>query len=323
MIQQKNTISYKVISLFIKALILFFALFYITSKMIDRQDVIHFETRLQEANKTYIITVAFLMFINWGLEAMKWQYLIRSLEKMSFINSLIAVFSGVTVSVFMPNRVGEFAGRIFYLEKADKVSATLKNFLGSLIQLSVTLITGVIAIYTATFNGILDLNDLISSRNDYWFLLLGVVILLLTGLILLRKFKHRLSGKIRYYLDVFNEMSFKEGINVFVLSTLRYAVFLIQYYLLLLAFGIEIDFWLAATLIALNFFIQSFIPSFALTEVFTRGATAVYLFADFTNDSAAILAVSFLLWVINLALPALIGAIFVGRMKFFKTSENE
>lgn len=290
--------------------------------MINEEDVIHFETRFHEANKMYILIVVLLMFINWGVESLKWQYLIRSLEKISFQNSLIAVFSGVTVSIFMPNRVGEFAGRIFYLEKADKVSATLKNFLGSLIQLSVTLIAGVIAIYTGTLHGVFDLNDLISSRNDYWLLLIGVLLLLLIGLILLRKFKHRLSGKVRYYLDVFNDMSFAEGLYVFALSSLRYAVFLIQYYLLLVAFGIEINFWLAAGLIALNFFIQSFIPSFALTEVFTRGATAVYLFAGFTSDSAAILAVSFLLWLINLALPAIIGAVFVGRMKFFKTSEN-
>ncbi|MBL7890950.1 MAG: flippase-like domain-containing protein [Bacteroidia bacterium] len=322
MIQQKNTISYKVISLFIKALILFFALFYIVSKMINEEDVMHFEARFLEANKLYIVIVVLLMFINWGLEALKWQYLIRSLEKISFFNSLIAVFSGVTVSIFMPNRVGEFAGRIFYLEEADKVSAILKNFLGSLIQLSITLILGVIALYIGSLNGIFNTNDLISSRNDYWLLLMGVLILLLIGLILLRKFKHRLSNKFRYYLDVFNDMSFAEGLYVFALSSLRYAVFLIQYYLLLVAFGIEIDFWLAAGLIALNFFIQSFIPSFALTEVFTRGATAVYLFAGFTNDSAAILAVSFLLWLINLALPAIIGAVFVWRMKFFKTSEN-
>ncbi len=323
MVYSKNTTYYKGISLFIKALILFFALFYISRKLIFSQDVIHLEARFLEANKKYIIVVSLLMFVNWGVEALKWQYLIRSLEKISFFNSLIAVFSGVTVSIFMPNRVGEFAGRIFYLEKADKISATLKNFLGGFIQLSITLISGVIAIYTGTLNGIFDFNDFISSRNDYWLLLIGVLTLLLIGLILLRKFKHRLSVKIRYYLDVLNDISLAEGFYVFMLSTFRYAVFLIQFYLLLLAFGIEIDFWLAAGLIAMSFFIQSFIPSFALTEVFTRGATAVYLFAGFTTDTAAILAVSFLLWLINLAIPAIIGGVFVWRMKFFKTSENE
>lgn len=283
----------------------------------------HFQERFKEANKSYIFIVALLMFINWSIEALKWQYLIRSLEKISFVNSLIAVFSGVTVSIFMPNRVGEFAGRIFYLEKADKVSATLKNFLGSLIQLSITLIAGVIAVYAGTLNNVFDLSDLISSRNDYWLLLIVVLILLLIALILLRKFKHLLSGKFRYYLDVFNDITFSDGMYVFFLSTIRYVVFLFQYYLLLLAFGVEIEFGLAFCLIAMNFFVQSFIPSFALTEVFTRGATAVYLFAGFSTDSTVILAVSFLLWLINLAVPAVLGAVFVWRMKFFKSSENE
>jgi len=103
-----------------------------------------------------------------------------------------------------------------------------------------------------------------------------------------------------------------------VLSMLRYIVFLMQFYILLMAFDIPVAFQTAVTVIALLFFVSSFIPSFATTEVITRGATAVYLFNLANVDTSLVVIVSLLLWIINLAIPALLGGLFVWKMKFFK-----
>ena len=35
--------------------------------------------------------------------------------------SLMAVFSGITISIFTPNRIGEYFGRVFILKKKEKV----------------------------------------------------------------------------------------------------------------------------------------------------------------------------------------------------------
>jgi hypothetical protein len=54
-----------------------------------------------------------------------------------------------------------------------------------------------------------------------------------------------------------------------------------------------------------------FLPSFALTELGVRGSIAVMLFQNVSdNISGALLAVV-LLWIINVALPALIGCVYV------------
>ena len=86
------------------------------------------------------------MFLNWFLESLKWRFLISKIEKISIKRSLRAIFSGITVSAFTPNRVGEYAGRVFCLEKADRVQAVLITVIGSMAQLVVTIVFGLIGI---------------------------------------------------------------------------------------------------------------------------------------------------------------------------------
>ena len=56
-----------------------------------------------------------------------------------------AVFLGITVSIFTPNRIGEFGGRIFCLKSADRIKGVIITILGNVAQLLVTIIFGSIA----------------------------------------------------------------------------------------------------------------------------------------------------------------------------------
>ena len=63
-----------------------------------------------------------------------------------------------------------------------------------------------------------------------------------------------------------------------------------------------------------------FLPSFAITELGVRGSVAVILFQNVsTNISGALLAVV-LLWIINVALPALVGCFYVYNLTGKKTN---
>ena len=98
-----------------------------------------------------------MMFVNWFLEALKWRFLISKIEKVSILRSLRAVFSGITVSAFTPNRIGEYGGRIFCLEKADRIKGALITVIGSMAQLITTIIFGLI--------GLLYLPSLLPNLN--------------------------------------------------------------------------------------------------------------------------------------------------------------
>lgn len=318
MIQQKQTISYKVISLFIKAVILLLSIVYIFNKLVVANELNFLIEELKTSKLSYVVLVFVLMFVNWGLEAWKWQYLIKPLEHISFIKSLQSVFSGVTVSIFMPNRIGEFAGRIFYLEKADKIKATIKNFIGSISQLAVTLFFGLAAIAFAYNQNFLRIDEIEIIKKNYWWVLILSVLFLIGCFFFIKFYGAKFFGTNANYLKALYDVNYKQWLFVFMLSMLRYIVFLMQFYILLMAFDIQVGFQIAVTVIALIFFVSSFIPSFATTEVITRGATAVYLFNLAHVDTSLVVIVSLLLWIINLAIPALLGGLFVWKMKFFK-----
>jgi uncharacterized membrane protein YbhN (UPF0104 family) len=92
-----------------------------------------------------LVFVVLLMVVNWMLEALKWQKLISKIEKVSLLQSVVAVLTGVTISSFTPNRVGEYFGRAFILKKASHIEGILITILGSMSQLLITILTGSLA----------------------------------------------------------------------------------------------------------------------------------------------------------------------------------
>jgi uncharacterized membrane protein YbhN (UPF0104 family) len=311
MILPINKRFYKVISLLAKAVILIFSLGYIFFKLYDSIYVIDYSNLILK----YLIIVCMLMPLNWGIEAVKWQILISPLEKLSFERALKSIFAGVTVSIFTPNRIGEFAGRIFFLQKADKIHATLKMFIGSISQLFVTIVAGVIAMLLYYQKG-LDVLHPIALFNQQ--IVRGSLIImafvLIVAILLYRK-KKLFSEKIQPYISSLFEIKANTLFKIILLSIFRYSVFAFQYYLVLLLFNIPIDIQTAFILIALTFFVTSAIPTFAFTEIVVRGAASVYFFSIVTNNNTSIIAASLMLWIINLALPALIGSLFVLNLK--------
>ena len=314
-----NSRAYKVISLLIKAGILILSFWYVFYKLKNTSVQLDFSTILKQSDKPLLAVTFCLLFINWGLEALKWKLLIAPLENISFLTAFKSVFAGVTVSIFMPNRVGEFAGRIFFLEKAGKVEATLKNFVGAIAQFSITFCVGGIAMFhVSSFSG--------SSYADDHFKITLIIqliaMLMVLGIILfilLNRLRLGFSSKVQSCFNAVSSIGWKELVVIFILSFTRYCVFLFQYYLAIKVFGVRMDFEPASLLIAIVFLITSAIPSFALTEVVTRGAVAATVFGLYCTDTNAVIAASFMVWIINLAIPALTGSLFIGKMKFFKS----
>jgi len=317
MTTSSNHRAYKVISLLLKAAILISSFCYIAYKLAGPSGSGLLQG-LKSGNPVLLFITFILMFLNWGLEALKWKILIGPLEKISFWMAFRSIFAGVTVSIFMPNRVGEFAGRIFFLEKADKVEATLKNFAGSFAQFFMTFCTGIIAMFAVTKHSQSYADDHFSVAM----IVQLVCVLVGSGLItfyLLNRLRKRFSSKIQSYFKAIADISLPDLFTVFILSFIRYCVFLFQYYLVIKAFGVRIDFEEASVLIAITFIITSAIPSFALTEVVTRGAVAASLFEFYSVDTQPVITASLVVWIINLAIPALTGSAFIWKLKFFKT----
>ncbi|MDX5321117.1 MAG: hypothetical protein LPK45_08425, partial [Bacteroidota bacterium] len=80
-----------------------------------------------------LVFVFLLLFVNWAFETLKWKVLISEFESPSFLHAYKAIFTGALISLFTPNRMGEFAGRVLYV-KEKKIEAAILTIAGSLAQ---------------------------------------------------------------------------------------------------------------------------------------------------------------------------------------------
>ena len=90
-------------------------------------------------------------------------------------------------------------------------------------------------------------------------------------------------------------------------SVARYAVFTTQFFILLQMFEVQIAYADAIVLIMAMLFVISVIPTIAITEIGVRGSVAIFLFGLVSANTVGILSATFVMWIINLLLPALIG----------------
>jgi hypothetical protein len=99
---------------------------------------------------------------------------------------------------------------------------------------------------------------------------------------------------------------------------------------MLRAFGLVNNFIDGILIISMIYFIMAVIPTFALTEIGIRWSVALFFIGlyyknilneDLATDSGTVIATTFL-WIINLALPAIIGIFCIWQLKFFRKKGN-
>lgn len=281
-----------------------------------------------------IALVIILMPVNWGIEAIKWQLLINHLEPVSYFNAFRSVLTGISMSLFTPNRIGEFFGRVFTLKLADPLKGVLLTIIGSISQLMATLIFGLVSLlfFIVSFVGLSEP----WHRHLYVGIILVVVLLILLMIMLFLR-APLLSSKvhsiirpgwkrIHEYITVLQSVNRIILLRVLLLSLSRYLVFSFQFYILLRAFDLHIPIFSAFILIAMTYLVVTAIPSIALIDLGIRGSVAIYFLSLYFPDNAMvatpILSVTTLLWIINLALPAMLGLLFINRLTILRKSNS-
>ncbi len=251
-----------------------------------------------------------LTAVNWLLESVKWRFLVSRILPLSLGLSVRAVLSGITVSFFTPNRIGEYAGRVLHLPKAVRLEAAVATVVGSMNQLLITVVAGGVAL-------LFVLPDMVRPGIPQ-VAAMGAVVLGMAAaagayfnlaVVYRLTSRSRLGRKVARYFIVLERYRKSELARLTVWSALRYAVFTAQFMLLLALFGVDVAAADAIRQIALSFLFLSVVPTFALTELTVRGSVALLCLEPLNGDTAGILAASISLWFINLVLPAVAGAI--------------
>ena len=76
-----------------------------------------------------------------------------------------------------------------------------------------------------------------------------------------------------------------------------------------------------AMMVILLVTVQTITPTIDILDIGVRGITAVYFFHFVTNQDIAIMAITALIWLINLIIPAIIGLFFIIRLDLFRQNK--
>ena len=281
-------------------------------------------------NLWWLLAVVLMAPLNLALEALKWQQLIRSFSKLGFWKIFQAILAGTTIAIFTPNRVGEYGGRILYIEKGKGWEAVIATMVGSLSQLLVLLSLGLLgAVYFSwqflepepyIMPVVLCLGLAFVALLLFTYFNIDVVVTLAKRVPYIEKLKKWLR-----HLAVLKHYHSRELGGALGYALLRYLTYSTQYYLLLQFYGVPAP-WLAGMAgIATIFFVQASVPLPPVMGLLARGEIALYVWGFFSKDQADILAATFTLFVINIAVPALLGLGCIVQMNILKSIgyENE
>ncbi len=314
----------------IKWLIFIGSLLFIINKIFIQHEIKQIFTNsnlFKTSNVYYLLLVFILMLINWGVESYKWKLSINKITQISFFKAYTAIFSGISVSIFMPNRTGEFLGRIFYLKPENRVKGAIASIITSYSQLVATIIFGSIGI---SLLYIFYPSNILTQNNINWLINIPVYIVATISTLIYFKItwfsyffeKWHFLKKYSNSIKFLNSYNINELSTFLFLSFIRYIVFLLQFYFLILVFNVEISFTQCLIASTITFYASTIIPTFAIAEIGVRGSVAVIIFGFFSNMYSEIILASTLLWVINIGIPAIIGNIFVAKLNY-STSKHK
>jgi hypothetical protein len=272
-----------------------------------------FRAQLRTESLPWLVAALILMPANWMAETLKWHQFVRRYEPMSRWKALRAVLSGVSFSLFTPNRVGEYGGRILFVRPENRWKAVIANLVGNFSQYMVLLTAGTAGAAWVWWNrfGPVDVFYLrlvlvlaVSGLGLMFLVYFNIRLMLpLARRLPLVSWFRRFARDLRV-LEAFNR---QELADILSWAVVRYAVYSLQYFCLLKFFNIQVGPLAGFSGIAAIFLVQTSIPLPPLACLMARGHLAVEMWSGFGANALSSLSATFALWIINLILPALVG----------------
>lgn len=317
----------KRVSFLLKAAILLLAAWFIYHKFLEKdEDLNNLKILLKPLSKIRVAVmmtiIVLLMLLNWLLESLKWQYITRKLAHLTLWEAIECVFCGLTWAASTPNRLGEYGGRVMFLPYRKRIHGVFAMVVAGIGQNAITNTLGLSALLwfipkflhmeTPLYLLICVLSVAFIAFTMVFYFNIGWLVALLDKIKFVRKY-HR-------FFDVMGRYRSNELINIIGFCLSRYCVFTSQYFLLIHMFIPQMPAFEMLMMLSIMFFVQSALPSLDLLDIGVRSGIASALFAFITTQHAqqlAVIAVVSTIYIVNLIIPAILGSVFVFKLRFF------
>jgi hypothetical protein len=279
--------------------------FYFVYNELAHNDKLNWVLFVEKFNKNQsVLGIALLLLLcvlNRFFEILKWQNLVSYIHEITLFDSTKQVLGALTAGLFTPNGIGEYAGKALFFEKFQAKNIIFLNLICNGIQVIVSVIFGLLGLWYLGF-------------GKWVFLLLAIV--LGFGILGFGLKKVRIKGySIEKILSKINEIPKKIHRKNSYLAVCRYLIFSHQYYLLFLAFDVQLPYFTLMATIAAVYFLASSLPTFQFLDFAVKGSVAVYFFDLLHVNEWIVVFISTLMWFLNVVLPVLIGSYFVLNFK--------
>lgn len=320
--------GFKILLLLLLATVLYWQLLG-SAKRLPWQELQQFwQNRFGWPHILAILVVIILMPFNWLLETRKWIHLMQPVEQVRMRKAFKAVLAGLTVSMFTPNRMGEYGGRILMVSPKNRIRSIFATLVGSMSQWLILVGGGLVGLLCLLLVARVPNNFQVYGWSVF---ILGVLILggvtfcyFNLAWFMGKAVKWRLTRRwaTKFHENLFCNYSKQELTKALGLSGLRYLVYSAQYFCLLASFGFEMNWIEGFSAILFVFLLQTGLPIPPTAGLIARGSLAVWVFGWFLRDTdtadlalkSAVLASTFTLWLVNVLLPAIVGAFFIAQV---------
>lgn len=299
--------------LLLKIIVVSSAFYYIYNKLSSDKTVdlnLLSEVVLDPKHTWALIALLFLTFSNRFIEILKWQNLSSLIRPIRIGQATKQVLSALTLGIFTPNGIGEYAGKALYFEKKDTGRVIFLNMVCNGVQVIYAIVFGLVGLTILN-----HLHQLIPSY--YLWILYGIALTILLLIFSLRQVSIK-GYSINTVLHMLGEIPKQTHRKNLFLAFLRYISFTHQYVILYYLFGVTIPYFELLGAVSAIYLLASSLPNFQFLEFAVKGSIAMFIFTALDVNQWIIALVATLIWLLNIVLPILIGSYFVLTFKLKK-----
>lgn len=291
-----------------KVVVMLAAWFFLIYKLVVFKEYDYVLEKIRHSSSSdliLVIVVLLLMPVNILFEALKWKTLLSTTFRIGIAKSIYAVLTGMVSGFITPNRWGDVLGRLLFVPSEFRKQGIAFAVLNAMSQNFAILVLGVPAAFL--FFQSPDSTQLQVVK----YLIVGLITAFLLVILVCLLSIYAQNGKIKKLFGAWILPIHQVNSNFFqaiFYSVFRTLIFSFQLYLMLLFFDVSIPLAQAVVAIPLSYLLVTFTPSVALSEVAIRSSYAVYIIGFYSSNTLGIAMASVFVWLINYALPMLMGS---------------
>ncbi len=270
------------------------------------------------ADFQFLIISMLLWMFNLYFSYLRWEILSQKTLEITNKSLIIkSFFVGISSGLVTPLRSGEYLGRALPYGKERLVSSIAVTFYDKFLTLFLTTVFGGIVALFVYKNQLV-----ISVQTIILIILLIILFIILLGIFLFspkinrkslikRIISAKIFDKINSKIGMIRVISNEIKLQILLLAILNKILLLLQFSILIYAFGGNgniFNFFMAGLLVL---FAKSYFPPITIADLGVRESASIYFFGMFGISSQIAFNASISLFFFNLLLPSFIGVYFI------------